>query len=133
MDNLQLKEPNINLKSFGEYVRYSRVAIMNESSKYAIEFLAVSNALGGEVGELQNIVKKIMRHSVFNRDHGLHDEFILEAGDVLHYLLSLIQLGGYDIAYIMAANVRKLEDRKQATIEAQERTVLATTATESRT
>lgn len=132
MDSLALKEPNITIQSFAQYVRESRVSIIHKDNlDSAFEFLAVSNALGGEAGELQNIVKKIIKHGVFYSDHGLHGEFVLEAGDVLHYLISLIQLGGYNLETVMAANVQKLDARKQAQLEAQETTVLSKTSSQS--
>lgn len=112
MDKLELKEPNIALKSFGDYVRDSRFNIVHANNTQAsIEFLAVSNAFGGEAGELQNVVKKIIRKGVFCQDDQLHAAFVLEAGDALHYLLSLIQLAGYNVEHVMSCNVRKLEER----------------------
>lgn len=125
---LDLKEPNINIKSFLRYIKDERVSLIHESNLHsALEFLAVSNALGGEVGELQNIVKKIIKSGCFYTDSDLHDKFILEAGDALHYLLSLIDLAGYNVAYIMSCNVQKLDARKAAN-EAQERAVLTSIA-----
>ena len=130
---LELKEPNINVTSFMKYIRDSRVSLVHEKNlAHALEFLAVSNALGGEVGELQNIVKKIIKSGCFYTDSDLHDKFILEAGDALHYLLSLIDLAGYNVAYIMSCNVQKLDARKQEH-EAQERAVLTSIAPQSRT
>src|SRR4051812_23169470 len=113
MNKLELKEPNITLKSFACYVSESRDTMVHEKNmSTALEFLAVSNAFGGEAGELQNIVKKIIRHGVFYDVNGLHQEFVLEAGDALHYLISLIQLAGYNLETVMAANVQKLDARK---------------------
>jgi len=131
---LKIFETQIDLHSFGLYVRDNRHSLIHQDSwtAPALELLSVSNALGGEVGELQNIVKKIIRDGVLCKDHQLHDAFVLEAGDVLHYLLSLIQLSGHTPEHVMVENVRKLEARKQAQIEAQT-TILATSPSESRT
>jgi NTP pyrophosphatase (non-canonical NTP hydrolase) len=82
-------------------------------SQREYEFLAISNAFGGEAGELQNIVKKIIRGEHFYSTSDLDEMFVLEAGDALHYLVSLITLFGYDVEFIMDANKKKLEARKQ--------------------
>lgn len=125
---------NVRMQSFVDYVHTSRYQMVPDNSTgMALEFLAVSNALGGEVGELQNIVKKIIREGVFDCDSTLHDKFVLEAGDALHYLLSLIDLAGYNLDFIIACNVQKLDNRKQAQIEAQEAAVLSTTPVKSAT
>lgn len=77
-----------------------------------VDFVATSNALGGEVGELQNIVKKITRDGVFYDQHALHDELVLEAGDVLHYLMRLLTAEGVSVDRVIARNIGKLEERK---------------------
>ncbi len=118
-DPLTLTESNVSIRSFTRYVQESRHSIVHDNDKPAIEFLAVSNAFGGEAGELQNIVKKIVLKGVLCKDHTLHDDFVLEAGDALHYLFSLIDLSGYSVEYIMACNVRKLDARKQDALETQ--------------
>jgi hypothetical protein len=134
MDNpLELVEPNITAKSFTRYIVESRYPMIHPNNPgTALEFLAVSNALGGEVGELQNIVKKIIREGVFYSDTELHQAFVLEAGDSLHYLLSLIQMAGYNVEHIMACNVTKLNERKKAHEEVQTG-VFTTAPSESRT
>lgn len=130
--DLDLKEPTVTLNSFMCYVQQTRCNLVPaETSKIGLEFLALSNALGGEVGELQNTVKKIIYNRVFYAESDLHDKFVLEAGDTLHYLFSLIQLAGYNIEYVMACNVQKLTARKQAQLEAQDQAaVFPSTATQ---
>lgn len=75
------------------------------------ELLALSNALGGEVGELQNVIKKLYRD-----DRPVGEEFIHEAGDVLHYLVRLIILMADDdgVEFVMDENKRKLDARRAA-------------------
>lgn len=101
---------------FVEYIQNNRVKMVHDASKndVVLEFLAVSHAFGGEAGELQNVVKKIVKQGVFFEESDLHDMFILEAGDALHYLLSLIDLAGYDLEDVMIENMGKLDKRKQA-------------------
>lgn len=96
------------------YVTRNRVPLVPVGSdKTVLEFLAISNALGGEVGELQNIVKKIVKDGVYFADHPLHDKLVLELGDALHYLFSLISHIGFNLSYVMARNIEKFEARKQ--------------------
>lgn len=106
----------MDLKSYTEYIRNSRVNMVHDSNlKNAVEFLAVSNAFGGEAGELQNVVKKIVRDGVFYEGGSeLYAQFVFEAGDALHYLISLITLAGYEVDYIMDCNKKKLDERKRA-------------------
>jgi hypothetical protein len=130
-DPLNLAETNINLKAFTRYVIDSRYKMVHEKNlETALEFLAISNALGGEVGELQNIVKKIIKNGDFYNDSDLHDKFVLEAGDALHYLVSLITAAGYTLEFVMSCNVQKL-DARRAENEAQETAVLTETTAQS--
>ena len=76
-----------------------------------VEVLALSNALGGEVGELQNIVKKLISKDRFFNEDILHDQFVEEAGDVLWYLVRLLYRSGYTVETIMKANIAKLTAR----------------------
>ena len=106
-------EQRDNIKDFTYYVVTHRRSLIHEdTSRLALQFLALSNAFGGEAGELQNIVKKIIRHGVLVKDSGLHDKFVEEAGDALHYLFSLINIAGYSVEHIMRANIAKLDKRR---------------------
>lgn len=131
MTALELKEPNITVKSFVRYIKDSRYSMVPLGTpQTALEFLAVANAFGGEAGELQNVVKKIIKANCFLTDSDLHDKFVLEAGDALHYLLSLIDLAGYNVEYIMSCNVRKLDERKTRNEAQADETVLSSTPTQ---
>lgn len=97
------------LTEFEEYVALrSRPMIPHVTDPVSLELLAVSNALGGEVGELQNIVKKLLRDG---ESLDLAHKFLLEAGDVLHYLTRLINARGYSVKEVQDANIDKLETR----------------------
>jgi len=81
------------------------------------DVLMLSNALGGEVGELQNVITKMLRDGTRTDtptlfDPTLSDQFVLEAGDSLWYLTRLIQKMGFTLPMIEAENVKKLELRK---------------------
>jgi len=69
--------------------------------------------LGGEVGEVLNKVKKIMR----DHDGQVTDEYreILkkELGDVMWYLASMAHELGLDLNEIAKANLEKLASRKE--------------------
>lgn len=88
----------------------SRPMIPKGTRPYFVkEMLPVSNALGGEIGELQNIVKKIIRDG---ESKDLNQKFVLEAGDALHYLTRLVNCYGFTMEYIQNCNIAKLEARK---------------------
>jgi NTP pyrophosphatase (non-canonical NTP hydrolase) len=122
------------IERFAMYVAQESHPLTNsvhDITENELEFLAISNALGGEMGELQNIVKKIMRSDVYHCGGlDLWNEFILEAGDVLHYYNRLLQNAGYSIEEVINANIHKLEDRK---LNASQTNTVSTTPAESRT
>lgn len=114
-----LDASRITLESFTKYVLRSRYSMVpTNSSPLVLEFLALSNAFGGEAGELQNVVKKMVRNNLFLIDSDLQTQFVHEAGDALHYLLSLITIAGYSPAFVMAENVKKLDERKKNAAQA---------------
>jgi NTP pyrophosphatase (non-canonical NTP hydrolase) len=103
----------MSLKTYVSFVcSERRPMITHDILDTELEVLALSNALGGEVGELQNVVKKLISKNLFYAaEHELHDKFVKEAGDALWYLFRIIQKSGYRIEYIMEANINKLTDR----------------------
>lgn len=117
---------------FTAYVKESRYQMVPEMlSQKEYEFLAISNAFGGEAGELQNVVKKIIKGENFYETTDLDQMFVHEAGDALHYLVSLITLYGYTVEDVMDANKRKLEARKLEALEKEN--IHSKTPTECRT
>lgn len=102
----------MNLKKYADFVRSEkREMIPRHVSPTEIEVLALSNALGGEVGELQNVVKKILAQDQFFVPSPLNDKFVEEVGDVLWYVFRLVQKYGYTVEQIMNANITKLTER----------------------
>lgn len=70
----------------------------------------VTNAifgLGGEAGEVLDLHKKSFFHAPKDR----REELKLELGDVVYYWLKLVDLYGFTIEEILAANKAKLFDR----------------------
>lgn len=69
-------------------------------------------ALGGEVGEVLNEVKKEMRNGEDRRYKILN-----ELGDTLYYLTALAHDYGFSLANVIEANKEKLDERaKHGTI-----------------
>ena len=69
--------------------------------------------LGGEIGEILNKIKKVMR----DHDGVLTDEsradLKSELGDVLWYVATLATELGLDLAEVAEDNVKKLKSRKE--------------------
>ena len=98
------------LEEYAKFVQSeTRQMIAHKLSAVEIDVLALSNALGGEVGELQNVVKKIISKNVFLIQSDLHENFVEEAGDVFWYLFRLILQSGYNIETVLEENKKKLE------------------------
>jgi len=107
----------MSIKKYLDFVRSEqREMIPHKLTDVEKDFLALSNALGGEIGELQNVVKKILSKDQFlGADDpiglALWNKFADEAGDALWYLFRLIDRAGYPIENIMQANIAKLTKR----------------------
>jgi len=102
----------MSLKKYADFVRSeTREMIPHVLTNTEKEVLALSNALGGEVGELQNIVKKLISKNLFYEPNILNDKFVDEVGDVLWYLFRIVDISGYAIEDIMAKNIAKLTER----------------------
>lgn len=91
--------------------RTGHTAVYPRSTKEeAISYLLLG--LGGEVGELQNIFKKILRgDEEFSRDKFLSN-VRSELGDVLWYLARLCAELGIPLEQVAEANILKLAGRK---------------------
>lgn len=74
----------------------------NETEGLAI----MSLGLAGEAGETLEHVKKFIRDG-----RPVGNEFLLEAGDTLHYLTRLLAEFGYTLQDAIDANVTKLDAR----------------------
>ena len=104
---------SISIKTYMDFVRASDTINVGQMTRDELKLIYLSNALGGEVGELQNVVKKITAiPGGFVNDHALMDEFVKEAGDVLWYLFRIIGHAGYTVEYVMHRNEYKLHERE---------------------
>jgi NTP pyrophosphatase (non-canonical NTP hydrolase) len=70
-------------------------------------------ALGGEVGEFLNKVKKIYRDSGGVYTHHDRDALIGELGDVLWYVAEIATQLSVDLSAVADANIEKLHSRQQ--------------------
>lgn len=63
--------------------------------------------LGGESGEVIDIVKKTLYHKEKNR----REELLLELGDVCYYLAKIMDIYGFTLDEVLEANKKKLFER----------------------
>ena len=61
--------------------------------------------LAGEAGEVADTIKKMLHHTV-GRDY--EEALRKELGDVIYYLLKIVDLAGFTIDEILATNKEKL-------------------------
>jgi NTP pyrophosphatase (non-canonical NTP hydrolase) len=69
-------------------------------------------ALGGEAGEAQNVMKKIMRDENFTLSETRRVELLLELGDVLWYLSAAAHELGSSLDDLAQRNIEKLTARR---------------------
>lgn len=90
-----------------DYEQYVRSNFGSSGRHDARTQVAIAGmGLAGEAGETVEHVKKLVRDG-----KPLGREFLLEAGDCLHYLTYLLGVGGYTLSDAMSANVEKLDKR----------------------
>lgn len=65
----------------------------------------------GEVGEIQNKLKKILRDKQGVIDEETKEDLLKEAGDVLYYLAQFIEFLGGDFSKVANDNLEKLFSR----------------------
>ena len=70
------------------------------------DLFVMTVGLGGETGEVLELLKKHVRDGHIDRD-----DLALELGDVLHYLTRIALQYGFDLQEIMALNMAKLAKR----------------------
>lgn len=69
-------------------------------------------AIGGEVGELQNKVKKLIRDGDNAFTHEQMESLVKEIGDIQWYLAAICTELGIDLGRVAIENIQKLERRK---------------------
>ncbi len=92
---------------FGEYIRErKRIFSIQDANIECMNLLWGSNSLGGEVGEFQNMVKKIYRDHGSKIPPALKEEMMFELGDQFWYFIfifdiiesnPMLVLGSYDL------------------------------------
>lgn len=88
-----------------EYQRW--VKLTTYGDMHGVELLIMSNALGGECGELQNEVKK------FYRDGGNRTEQMSsELGDIIWYVAALCNTLDISLVDVINDNVKKIDGRQ---------------------
>lgn len=104
----------MNLLAFQEWVRSrwglphkQQISDVERGEPWAIrQFTIAGMGLGGEAGEAQEHVKKLIRDRRLDRD-----ALALELGDVIHYATVIATLCGLKMEDILDRNVIKLEER----------------------
>jgi len=96
---------------FEEYqVRRRKLFEKQPLNKEEQVLIQASNSMGGEVGELQNVVKKIYR------DHSgdftkMREQLVEELGGVIWYYLNFCEIACIDPEEVFNYNIRQLKKR----------------------
>jgi NTP pyrophosphatase (non-canonical NTP hydrolase) len=94
--------------TFDEYQKKALATAIDEGSELEQRVLG----LMGESGEIADKIKKWYRDDKANPEKLPKQELAAELGDILWYIATLADYLGYGLQEIAAANVQKLEDRK---------------------
>ena len=78
-----------------------------------LTFIYPALGLEGEVGEVAENIKKIIRDDGGYISEIRHNNLIKEIGDVLWYISELCTATGIDLDYVASSNIEKLKDRQQ--------------------
>lgn len=91
--------------------RAARTATYSGTSQDRLSYYGI--ALGGEVGEVLNEIKKHLRSGFPELTPERRDAVILEMGDTLWYFAALAKELGVPMGEIARRNIEKLEARYQ--------------------
>lgn len=93
----------MNMNEYQELAQKTANTSLKPGERIAIAGLG----LGGEAGEVQELLKKFLGHG-----HALaHDKLKKELGDVLWYVAELATIHGMTLGEIAQANIEKLAER----------------------
>lgn len=98
-------EPFTHIDEYGQFVRDMWVGGEMRASDLR-QLLVMTAGLGGESGEVQDIIKKHVRDGVLDREH-----LRKELGDVAYYWAALCGAYGFLPSEVLGANRVKLLDR----------------------
>ena len=91
----------------------SRTAVYpGQASKQGLEYTLFG--LLGEVGEISNLYKKILRNNDDPYSYENRQKLMTETGDALWYLTQFLKELGYSLDYAAQINVDKLAARAEA-------------------
>ncbi len=89
-----------------EYTAFVRSGLFTEGAKDTLSLAGLG--LGGESGEVQDLLKKYLFHPGYTLDV---DELGIELGDVFWYFTVILDYFNLDLEDVMMENTRKLCDR----------------------
>lgn len=96
---------------FEQYLsKLNKRAAKDIRERFPFSLLFASNSLGGECGELQNMIKKVYRDFEKNPEPLLH-EMKLELGDILWSWNRICELLDVTPDEIMDLSIKKLTER----------------------
>lgn len=92
-----------------------------DKNKECENLIWASNSLGGEIGELQNEIKKLYRDDNQVISQRRLDKIIKEGGDIIWYLFFFFEnILEIPLEKVMEENIEKLKERYQTAEEIKE-------------
>ena len=89
---------------FADYVKErARIFSVQDANKECLNLLWASNSIGGEVGEFQNMVKKIYRDFDSKIPDALKEEMTLELGDQFWYFIFVFDIINKDPMEVLSS------------------------------
>lgn len=85
----------------------------NENKEIEMDWIYPIMGLAGEIGELLNKMKKVLRDDINQQDKKFVQSIKDEFGDIMWYVSQSCNEIGLDLEEIMAENVKKLQSRKE--------------------
>jgi NTP pyrophosphatase (non-canonical NTP hydrolase) len=102
-------ENTVTIQNFKEYVDYWR-AFDKPNTELGSLLEYDIFGLVGEAGEVASEMKKLQRGTITPKE--FTETTLLECGDVLHYIVKILDDLGYSLQDAMEANIEKLENRR---------------------
>lgn len=92
-----------------EYEKFVMDCVILANDNPRERILLGALGLGGESGEVIDLVKKHIMHG--KRELDIRDDLLYEMGDVLWYFTLLMVMYNFDLNEIIEANIKKLTAR----------------------
>jgi NTP pyrophosphatase (non-canonical NTP hydrolase) len=90
---------------------YSEFQQNTQKKQFDIKYMALG--LGGEVGEVQNEIKKLERDDNNQLDEDRRNKIITELGDTMWYFTGICNQIGCSLQQILENNMEKILQRNQ--------------------